>query len=279
LAAEAAKLEVRGLLAAHTFEFNTGTGTATFEHPGRAYVDLDPERIPSAVADAAPLLARFASVEASRLLSCLAASLPDLQLAAIPQVKLQVTRGERGCAPCHFDTSESAPTRQLTILIYLSEHWDSRCGGELEIRPLLSAPVKLEPLFDRAVLFLSDRLLHRSLPPRDEGVRQPRWLLTVWFDGLEVDKHVGHGLAPPMQRLLAPALHHEAYLEALTQSLPPGEAREALIAAQRAEISELESDGQLVELLEAFRELAESEVSEGPSEGPEARPYKRPCPA
>lgn len=43
------------------------------------------------------------------------------------------------------------------------------------------------PSFDRCVLFLADRWLHRSLPPRGPGVQKHRWLLTAWLDGTRVD--------------------------------------------------------------------------------------------
>ena len=60
-------------------------------------------------------------------------------------------------------------------------------------------------------------------------------------------------MAPSLQRLLAPALHRELYLEALRQSLPPyALAREALLREQRQQIEELEKDETLMGFLECF---------------------------
>eukprot|EP00913_Durusdinium_trenchii_P021754 g20439.t2 len=42
---------------------------------------------------------------------------PSLQLRPEVQVKLQLTCGSSGCAPCHYDTSETAPGRQVTWLL------------------------------------------------------------------------------------------------------------------------------------------------------------------
>ncbi|CAE8731651.1 unnamed protein product [Polarella glacialis] len=269
LAAEAAALERASLLTPHTFEFAVQGGSRqVFEHPGRRYVDLDPSRVQSRTAQVAPLLARFAEQEVAHLLSRLEATSPELAFAhaSVPHVKLQLTHGEYGCTPCHYDISFSAPTTlQLSILFYLSDGWCQDWGAELQVLPFVGPPVAFEPTFDRAVLFLADRTLHRSLPPRGQGVGKARWLLTVWLDGAGAVDRAWRpsALAPPMQRLVAPALHCAAYLEALTQSLPPGEARTSLLAQQQCEITDVEGDAELVGLLEGLRELqADSEEEE-----------------
>ena len=41
---------------------------------------------------------------------------------------------------------------------------EAKGGGELVLRPFLQRPTVIAPRFDRAVLFRSDRVLHRVLP-------------------------------------------------------------------------------------------------------------------
>lgn len=266
LAAECRALELGGLLQPHCFEFaapgavGAAGGRSAYQHPGRSYVDLDACRVRPEVAAAAPLLASFALARAPELAASLSKALPALELGAgadAVQVKLQLTRGEHGCAPWHYDTSESAATRQVTLLVYLSEDWRDECGGELQLLPFLQAPVDLLPRHDRGVLFLSDRLLHRSLPPQGAaGVTMARWLLTVWFDGSAVDAKRGSVFPPLLQRMVTPAVYRELYLEALEQSLPPGSARAALCKAQADEIAAIEGDEELAEMLDDLREAA-----------------------
>ncbi|CAK9000586.1 unnamed protein product [Durusdinium trenchii] len=263
LAEEADSLEFASKLLPHTFQFFAGGQQHFFKHPGRRYLDLDAARQegqPTSLTSHAPRLMRFAVDMLPDLVASLRAAVPKLGLAeTAPHVKLQLTTGEVGCTPCHYDTSYNDPTSlQLSILIYLSEGWCPEWGGELQLVPFLEPPVLLAPSFDRCVLFLADRRLHRSLPPRGPGVQKHRWLLTAWLDGTRVDAPLWNSsqLAPSLQRLLAPALHRELYLEALRQSLPPyALAREALLREQRQQIEELEKDETLMGLLEGLREL------------------------
>eukprot|EP00930_Biecheleria_cincta_P077802 TRINITY_DN65116_c0_g1_i1.p1 TRINITY_DN65116_c0_g1~~TRINITY_DN65116_c0_g1_i1.p1 ORF type:complete len:198 (-),score=49.43 TRINITY_DN65116_c0_g1_i1:31-624(-) len=158
LAFECKHLEACGMLNAHCFEFQASNGERLdYKHEGRHFVDLDANRILAKIAEAAPRLAEFAAHSAPKLAQKLAAELPDLGLvvgadmANHVQVKLQHTNGSQGCAPYHFDTSETAPSRQLTLLIYLSEAWEPDFAGELQLQPFLRRPVTLRPCFDRAV--------------------------------------------------------------------------------------------------------------------------------
>eukprot|EP00927_Polykrikos_kofoidii_P059264 TRINITY_DN54468_c0_g1_i1.p1 TRINITY_DN54468_c0_g1~~TRINITY_DN54468_c0_g1_i1.p1 ORF type:complete len:381 (-),score=45.65 TRINITY_DN54468_c0_g1_i1:249-1391(-) len=265
LATEAEALERASLLTPHTFTYGVqGKERQLFQHPGRRYVDLDPARAHPLTATIAPMLTRFAAQEVSRLVSRLKVTSPELAFTKnpLPHVKLQLTQGEHGCTPCHYDTSYSSPTSiQLSLLIYLSDPgWCLPWGGELQLLPFIGSPVFLEPTRDRAVLFLSDRMLHRSMPPRGLGVGRARWLLTVWLEGNNVDEHVPTGtFAPPLQRLLAPALHSAVYVEALTQSIPPGEARMSLLAEQQSDITAIETDSELIGLLNGLKELQAAE--------------------
>jgi hypothetical protein len=73
--------------------------------------------------------------------------------------------------------------RQVTMLIYLNEHWEDGDGGEIVLQPFLERSVVIPPLMDRAVIFLSDVVLHRVLP-----ANKPRYCFTIWIDGMNVNK-------------------------------------------------------------------------------------------
>ncbi|MEQ8768151.1 MAG: 2OG-Fe(II) oxygenase [Planctomycetota bacterium] len=72
-----------------------------------------------------------------------------------------------------FDRPENR--RVATAVYYLNPEWQPRHGGCLRVfEP--DGPRDLEPLFDRLVIFLSDRVEHEVLP-----VESPRWAITAWF--------------------------------------------------------------------------------------------------
>ena len=115
-----------------------------------------------------------------RFAPAVAARLPQLQLRAgdgARTVKLQRNAGG-GSFPLHYDNPGGPNARALTVLVYLNAAWAPGDGGELVLVPFLGAPVKLAPLMDRAVLFLSDRVLHGTVPSRTE-----RLAVTTWIDG------------------------------------------------------------------------------------------------
>lgn len=99
------------------------------------------------------------------------------------------------------------------MLLYLSEDFQkedgAELGAELVLQPFLQSPVTLSPLFNRGVLFLSDRILHYTLPGRPS---QRRWLLTIWLEGDAVDSAFQSPWPPLLQRLLAPAIYKESRL-------------------------------------------------------------------
>ncbi|CAK9037053.1 unnamed protein product [Durusdinium trenchii] len=148
LAEEADSLEFASKLLPHTFQFFAGGQQHFFKHPGRRYLDLDAARQegqPTSLTSHAPRLMRFAVDMLPDLVASLRAAVPKLGLAeTAPHVKLQLTTGEVGCTPCHYDTSYNDPTSlQLSILIYLSEGWCPEWGGELQLVPFLEPPVLL----------------------------------------------------------------------------------------------------------------------------------------
>ena len=116
--------------------------------------------------------------------------------------------------------------------------------------------MKISPLFNCGVFFLSDRLLHYTLPPAKEGKDLDRWLLTIWLDGNSVDAKLGDTWPPLLQRTIAPAVYSELFMECLERSMPPGPALDALRAAQLEEIRSLETDESFAEMLPDLREAA-----------------------
>merc|ERR1712183_1156382 len=150
----------------------------------------------------------------------------------------------------------------------MGEGWDVEKGGELVLLPFLQEPVTLVPHFDRSVMLLSDRILHRSLPPSKSGSTCSRWLLTLWFEGKHVDQLCGSMWPPLLQRLVAPLLYAKDYLEALEQSFPCGEIRQALLEAQLKEIRAIECDE---ELLDIVHQLRDSATAAGESPGLKSR--------
>lgn len=259
LASECLHLEEKGLLQPHRFEFAANGDRVEYQHPGRSFVDLEAPKISPSVAAAAPGLAHFASEAAPLLATQLLQEMPGLALKQPSgvQVKLQLTKGQ-GSAPCHYDTSETAPHRQVTLLLYLSEGYQENYGTELVLQPFLGCPVKVSPIFNRGVIFLSDRVLHYTLPPTEDGTTFARWLLTIWLDGDQVDKAVGQTQRwpPLLQRLLAPAIYPEMFLKSLEQSMPPGAALKALKLAQEEEIASIELDDSFAEMLPDLKEAA-----------------------
>ncbi|CAE7516986.1 RPS9B [Symbiodinium necroappetens] len=282
LASECQLLEEAGMLRPHCFEFQATAGErCEYRHPGRSFVDLDGAEAVEDLA-LAPNLSSFAREAAVPLAEALVEQLPWLALAGSMgdvsqvQVKLQLTKGPAGSAPCHYDTSETAPRRQITWLLYLSTDWKPEFGAELVIQPFLGSRVAVTPCFNRGVMFLSDRILHYSLPPSREGQAHPRWLLTVWLEGELVDAPRGEAWPPLLQRLLAPAVYSKEYLSSLECSMPDGPALRALRAAQEEEIRSLQEDEEFAEMLPDLREAAHQTPTDlGMCEAERPRELKR----
>lgn len=70
--------------------------------------------------------------------------------------------GDGSCFPLHYDSDESVDSRRITAIIYLNPDWQKGDGGELQLYPWPHAPVTVEPLNNRLLLFPTCRMLHRS---------------------------------------------------------------------------------------------------------------------
>lgn len=74
----------------------------------------------------------------------------------------------------HLDQFEARSNRMLSFIIYLNDGWQYGDGGELVIHSPSHKVV--EPLYNRAVLFRSDTVLHEVLP-----AVKPRRSVTGWL--------------------------------------------------------------------------------------------------
>ena len=80
----------------------------------------------------------------------------------------------------HTDTFAGDTSRRLTAIVYLNPGWVPGDGGEL-VAHTPDGPQRIEPVLDRVVVFLSDRVMHEVLP-----ASRPRFAATAWFRGAEV---------------------------------------------------------------------------------------------
>lgn len=93
----------------------------------------------------------------------------DLQLALYPGGGARYAR--------HFDAFPGQSNRRATAIYYANPEWEPAHGGVLRLYPE-GAPVDVEPVLDRLVVFLSERIEHEVLP-----AFAPRLALTAWFYG------------------------------------------------------------------------------------------------
>lgn len=75
----------------------------------------------------------------------------------------------------HLDQFQERSNRQITVLIYLNEHWKTGHGGELKIYRT-DGEIMVEPIAKRLLLFKSDTIEHEVLP-----TLVPRYSLTGWL--------------------------------------------------------------------------------------------------
>jgi SM-20-related protein len=78
----------------------------------------------------------------------------------------------------HADAFRAGGTRRLTAIYYANPDWHPDDGGALRCWPPAGLRV-VEPIADRLVVFLSERLEHEVAPV----LRGPRVAVTAWFWG------------------------------------------------------------------------------------------------
>jgi SM-20-related protein len=90
----------------------------------------------------------------------------DLQLARYAGTGARYVR--------HRDAFPGGENRRVTAILYLNPDWRLEHGGQLR---LFTDPEReIEPLLDRLVVFLSDRVEHEVRPAFAE-----RWAATAWY--------------------------------------------------------------------------------------------------
>jgi len=78
----------------------------------------------------------------------------------------------------HVDAFRGRSNRKVTTVLYLNSHWNSDDGGEL----VMYTPddthelQRVQPMFGRLVIFLSDRFPHEVLPAKKD-----RYSIAGWF--------------------------------------------------------------------------------------------------
>jgi SM-20-related protein len=77
----------------------------------------------------------------------------------------------------HRDAFAGPGNRRVTAILYLNPGWRPDHGGLLRLH-VEERPVDLEPMLDRLVVFLSERIEHEVLP-----AYAPRYAATAWYYG------------------------------------------------------------------------------------------------
>ncbi len=163
-------------------------------------------------------------------------------------VKLQYNEGGGGCFPWHYDNPSRPNKRRVTMLVYLNPEWSQGDGGEVVLAPFLGHPVRVAPRHNRAVFFLSDRVLHRVLPSE-----VPRCCFTIWLDSEHTNsetsvflkaKHLVADSIPllcatPLQRTLSRAVYAEAYVRSLKECFVSGKSLKLSLALHTAHLKQL----------------------------------------
>jgi len=113
------------------------------------------------------------------LLQSMGGLLPQLGLHS-QSLKVQHNSGDNACFPLHFDSDYRVDNRHLTAILYLNPEWQAGWGGQLELMPLPWERVRIEPRWDRLVVFATSGVLHRVRPTQHE-----RLCVTLWMTGEE----------------------------------------------------------------------------------------------
>jgi len=206
------------------------------------------------------------------LVSALNHHLPCLQLVSGPNgktIKLQINKGNGGCFPHHYDNPGRPNKRQLTCLLYLNKDWKNGDGGELQLTPFLGKKVIIEPLFDRFVIFYSDRVLHRVLP-----AVVMRHCFTIWIDGSQTNtdddvllkaKHIDASeqgfmqsvealRRSPLQRVLSRSIYAEEYEQSLRECMKDSDGGDVMISAHRLHLRAASANPRLQAFVDRCRQ-------------------------
>lgn len=254
-----------------TYFANPAGGRYLFSKPHIYEVDCHQEEIQTRIAaGSVPQLASWFQRSADAWLPLLQQALPSMELLTgdtARTVKLQWNRGG-GAFPLHYDNPAPPSKRALTCVLYLNPEWTPSDRGEIVLVPFLHPPVRVPPVMNRAVLFLSDRVLHRVLPSATE-----RYCVTTWVDGegtnLPEDTQLRlppsamqdiHGTAASLraaacQRSLSRAVYKEEYEESLRECMAGAPGLEEMLDAHTLHVEGVARNAPLQRLVDALRAL------------------------
>lgn len=243
----------------HKFQF----GNSQFAKPHIFEADMHNEALQAELPTFAELLFDDSLAKAA------AAAMPALRLETGPAaktLKFQYNAGSGGCFPWHYDNAGRPSRRAVTCIVYLNRDWEEGHGGELALAPFLRPEVVVPPLMSRAVLFLSDLVLHRVLPAVHE-----RLCFSIWLDGAATNRDEDCNLtsrhlstAPeavellrrsPVQRSLSRALYAEEYEASLRECMAEGPGCAEMLQAHAAHVRQQMSHPALGPFLEHLRSL------------------------
>lgn len=254
-------------------QFNTAEGPKQFSKPHIFEVDLHDPVVPW------PRLPEFKALrEACPIAKAFQRRKPGFHIKQGidgTALKLQCNTGG-GCFPLHYDNPGVPNMRKLTALVYLNPDWQEGDGGELILQPFLGQRVRIPPLMDRMVVFLSDSILHSVAPSK---VR--RYCFTAWLDAeegsinreedlnlkvkhleaIQKDALAGGALlaSSPLQRVLSRALYHQEYEQSLRNCMQDAPGADLMLASHRDHMVQHRNNPALVSCVTALSEVAGTE--------------------
>ena len=197
----------------------------------------------------APLIPTYHSLTLDlSLLTSISSHLPSLHLHS-QSLKVQLNSGARACFPLHFDSyPTSGDPRLVTAILYLNPHYHPSHGGQLQLFPLPYAPVTIDPLYDRLVLFSTPSLLHRVLPSTHRRI-----CVSTWMTGAPQPlRPFSPPTSPSPHSLLTSLLHPRVYphycklyyaqlwAESIAESHPQGMETEGAVAQHWRDVEKIE---------------------------------------
>ncbi|HTM21214.1 MAG TPA: 2OG-Fe(II) oxygenase [Kofleriaceae bacterium] len=175
--AEAARALAEEALALAAAARPAGIGRGGEPHHDRALRGDDILWLDDATA-VGPALAAWREV-----IAAVAAELDRAAYLGIRSIELQLAiyRIPGAAYARHSDAFRGRALRRATLIHYLNPAWSPAHGGQLRAHTS-AGPRTIEPILDRAILFLSDRVDHEVQPSH-----APRLALTAWFRGPDLD--------------------------------------------------------------------------------------------
>ena len=143
--------------------------------------------------------------------------------------------------------------RRISAILYLNPGWQPADDGKLVLFPFPFAPVPVEPVNDRLVLFSSPYMLHRVTP----SMARQRFCLTIWFSGQPLAAGHSHGndttgpssaqpsllkhlLARENRKHVSKLIYANEWSQSIIDSHPPGPERQHVLDTHWADVKVIE---------------------------------------